>query len=314
MTADAKVGLLLGLVFIVLIAFLVNGLPGFLNPPSKLNVMPDDQRPNTSITIQAEKVVGAMTPVSTVRDSAPPRQERANMTLQTDKPVLQESAGQPKPVDTTVPPLTGESSKTPDTKPVETKTIEQPPVKPAPEPRIYVVQPGDNLSKIAVAMYGAELGKKLTTVQALYEANKDKMKTASDILPGKKLTIPDLALVQSPLTDSDSASSPSVEKPVDKAVIKSGDKTATTKSSGKTTKPKPANPDPESFEQARKKPTSATDSGSIYQVKPGDSLWTIAHKQLGNGNRYHEIIALNAQVLRKPDDVREQMTLKLPKR
>ena len=30
MTADAKVGLLLGLFFIVIIAFLVNGLPGFI--------------------------------------------------------------------------------------------------------------------------------------------------------------------------------------------------------------------------------------------------------------------------------------------
>ena len=30
MTTDAKVGLLLGLVFIVIIAFLINGLPDFL--------------------------------------------------------------------------------------------------------------------------------------------------------------------------------------------------------------------------------------------------------------------------------------------
>jgi hypothetical protein len=30
MTADAKVGLLLGLFFIVIIAFLVNGLPNFI--------------------------------------------------------------------------------------------------------------------------------------------------------------------------------------------------------------------------------------------------------------------------------------------
>ena len=32
MTTDAKVGLLLGLVFIVIIAFLINGLPDFLRP------------------------------------------------------------------------------------------------------------------------------------------------------------------------------------------------------------------------------------------------------------------------------------------
>jgi len=32
MTSDAKIGLLLGLVFIIIIAFVINGLPDFLQP------------------------------------------------------------------------------------------------------------------------------------------------------------------------------------------------------------------------------------------------------------------------------------------
>lgn len=315
MTADAKVGLLLGLVFIVLIAFLINGLPGFLNPPSKLNVMPEDQKPNTNITIQAEKVVQAMTPPSTVRDSAPPKEERATVPLQADKPVVQESAPQPKQTETVVPVPAGDADKAATPKPAEIKTVEQQPVKPPSELRTYVVQPGDNLSKIAVAMYGSELGNKLTTVQALYEANKDKMKTASDILPGKKLVVPDLAPATPTPTPSGSTPTKSTEKTADKPAAKPLDKaTTTTKPAGKPAKPKPANPDPGSFEQPKKKPTSQVESGQTYHVKSGENLWTIAQQQLGNGNRYREIIALNSQVLRKPDDVRERMTLKLPKR
>lgn len=316
MTADAKVGLLLGLVFIVLIAFLINGLPGFLNPPSKLNVMPEDQKPNTIITIQAEKVVEAMTPPSTIRDSAPPKEERANVTVRNDKPIIQESAPQPKAAETVIPVSTGDTDKAAAPKPIEIKTVEPQAVKPPVELRTYVVQPGDNLSKIAVAMYGSELGNKLATVQALYEANKDKMKTASDILPGKKLVIPDLAPVTPVTAGSVSTPTKPVEKTADKPSTKPADKaTTTTKTpAGKTEKPKPTNPDPDSFEQPKKKPISATDAGKSYRVKSGESLWTIAQKQLGNGNRYREIIALNSQVLRKPDDVRAQMTLKLPKR
>ena len=32
---------------------------------------------------------------------------------------------------------------------------------------------------------------------------------------------------------------------------------------------------------------------NIYIVKPGDNLWNISLKLLGDGNRYYEIISLN---------------------
>ena len=100
MTADAKVGLLLGLVFIVLIAFLINGLPGFLNPPSKLaNAIPQDPQPNMVLNGLAEKAVEAMTPRTTVRESEPSKEERATVTLKGDKPQIQEPAPAPKPAD-----------------------------------------------------------------------------------------------------------------------------------------------------------------------------------------------------------------------
>jgi nucleoid-associated protein YgaU len=308
MTADAKVGLLLGLVFIVLIAFLINGLPGFLNPPSTLNVLPQDPKPNMVLNGLAEKVVKDMEPRTTVRVTQPPTEDRANVTIKNDKPVIQEATGEPKPAD----PQPKNTIVSPD-KSVEPKPVEPKPVTPVAESRTYVVQPGDNLSKIAVAMYGSEQGNKLATVQALFEANKDQMKTASDILPGKKLVIPNLAPPAETSAATDPTPTKSADKPADKATTKTADKPAA-KPAGKSAKPKPANPDPGSFEQPKKKPVSQKESGKSYRVKSGESLWTIAEKQLGDGNRYREIISLNAQVLRKPDDVRGQMDLKLPKR
>jgi nucleoid-associated protein YgaU len=303
MTADAKVGLLLGLVFIVLIAFLINGLPGFLNPPSKLNVLPQDKTPNRLIDEQVKIAVEAMTPRPTVRISEPSKETRTSVTLTGDKPVIKDAAEEPK-----VAPQPKEPAVTTD-KPVEPKPVDSKPVKQVAESRTYVVQPGDNLSKIAVAMYGAEVGNKLATVQALYEANKDQMKTAGDLLPGKKLVIPNLA----PPAETKAAAESTPAKAADKATTKTADKPAA-KPAGKSAKPKPANPDPGSFEQTKKKPVSQKDAGKSYRVKSGESLWAIAEKQLGDGNRYREIISLNAQVLRKPDDVRGQMDLKLPKR
>jgi nucleoid-associated protein YgaU len=303
MTADAKVGLLLGLVFIVLIAFLINGLPGFLNPPSTLNVLPQDPKPNMVLNGLAEKVVKDMEPRTTVRVTQPPTEDRANVTIKNDKPVIQEATGEPKPAD----PQPKNTIVSPD------KSVEPKPVTPVAESRTYVVQPGDNLSKIAVAMYGSEQGNKLVAVQAIYEANKDQMKTASDILPGKKLVIPNLAPPAETSAATDSTPAKSADKTADKATTKTADKPAA-KPAGKSAKPKPANPDPGSFEQPKKKPVSQKDAGKTYRVKSGESLWTIAEKQLGDGKRYREIISLNAQVLRKPDDVRGQMDLKLPKR
>lgn len=46
-----------------------------------------------------------------------------------------------------------------------------------------------------------------------------------------------------------------------------------------------------------------------YKVKGGDSLWTIAAKELGNGNRYKEIKSLNGL---KNDTIYPGQVLKLP--
>ncbi len=50
-----------------------------------------------------------------------------------------------------------------------------------------------------------------------------------------------------------------------------------------------------------------------YVVQRGDSLWRIAERHLGDGNRYPEIVDLNTKLLKRgPDFIREGWTIKLP--
>jgi len=53
---------------------------------------------------------------------------------------------------------------------------------------------------------------------------------------------------------------------------------------------------------------------TVYIVKDGDSLWGIAASQLGDGNRYKEIIKLNPNVSNNNTNLAVGMTLKIPAR
>lgn len=59
---------------------------------------------------------------------------------------------------------------------------------------------------------------------------------------------------------------------------------------------------------------SPTEPATIdYVVQRGDSLWRIAERHLGDGNRYPEIVDLNTKLLRRgPDFIRQGWTIKLP--
>jgi nucleoid-associated protein YgaU len=53
-------------------------------------------------------------------------------------------------------------------------------------------------------------------------------------------------------------------------------------------------------------------AGRTYVVKEGDTLWSIAAKQLGSGARHEEILKLNAQKLSGAHELQVGMKLKLP--
>lgn len=60
--------------------------------------------------------------------------------------------------------------------------------------------------------------------------------------------------------------------------------------------------------------TTRTAEASTYTVQAGDSLYRIAQRKLGNGERYREIYEANRDKLRSADDVKVGMKLKLPAR
>jgi nucleoid-associated protein YgaU len=59
-------------------------------------------------------------------------------------------------------------------------------------------------------------------------------------------------------------------------------------------------------------PTATTPNTAMYTVKDNDTLWKIASEQLGSGARYPEIVELNKDVLKGKEAVRANMRLKLP--
>jgi tetratricopeptide (TPR) repeat protein len=65
-------------------------------------------------------------------------------------------------------------------------------------------------------------------------------------------------------------------------------------------------------EKRSEAPSGATVVPAAYTVQPGQSLWSIAVDQLGNGDRYLEILNLNPELQGDPGLLRPGQELKLP--
>jgi nucleoid-associated protein YgaU len=180
MTADAKVGLLLGLFFIVVIAFLVNGLPNFIKEkdPSLANV--------TIITSPGQDMV---------LDNSVPKAAHRLYPSRT-------SAKQRTPQETIVLDSTVEQTpqvEVPDLVPqrqipvvVQNNPAVAQEVAAVPNVRTHVVQSGEILPVIAKHYYGPEEGNRRIVIQKLYEANTSVLKSPDHVRVGQKLTIPQL--------------------------------------------------------------------------------------------------------------------------
>ena len=60
------------------------------------------------------------------------------------------------------------------------------------------------------------------------------------------------------------------------------------------------------------RPPAASSTAKTYTVKPGDSLWSIAQKELGNGSRYMEIYNLNKNKIKDPRVIQVGWVLTMP--
>ena len=287
MTSDAKVGLLLGLFFIFVIAFIINGLPRFRSDANGNELTTMANSPNDSFIgsneRKAQEVLRRERPVrnrnqsveeaqDTTRDEGQVRYKRPlpndNVVVKNDQVT---ATTNDTAIQTALAPNTNEETKVNTPKQVEPDL-----------PKIYVVQDGDNLAKIAQKFYGMARGNKTTNVNRIFQANSKLLKSADDIQVGQKLIIPLL---------KDEAGS----------VFSGGlfERIKSTVGGTRSSATPPAKPLP-------KQPSRQ------YIVREGDNLWRIADKQLGDGERFREIIKLNA--LEDEDYLTVGMSLKIPAR
>ncbi|HBR19711.1 MAG TPA: hypothetical protein DD726_05785 [Phycisphaerales bacterium] len=278
MTADAKIGLLLALVFIVGITFVINGLPDFLN---KTKDQPDTIGYINHYKQQAPALVG----------------QSRNIAATLSKPVV------------TV--VTQPASAEPNTQPQSTQVAFQP-VMPAAQEAVnaevnqipvaevkvdektqtvkplatYEVRTGDSLAKLALKFYGQKEGAKLASIERIFNANRDKLASIESIQVGQKLIIP------------------AIESKTDE-LVKTG-------MFEKVKEPAASNNSKPSAKEAKTQKEQPKEQFRIYTIKDSDSLWQIAVKQLGDGNRYKEIIKLNKNVLNDGNSLVVGTKIKLP--
>ncbi len=165
MTSDAKIGLLLGLVFIFIIAFIINGLPSF-----------HEDGNNNELT----------TNMVSLQNNPPAIAAKERQVINLGKSVGEE------------PPKVGSTSTDnqdirfakalPKSSLVVKETISNEVIL----PKIYVVNEGDSLALIAQKFYGPQEGNKKININRIFNANRKLLKSSDEIYVGQKLIIPSL--------------------------------------------------------------------------------------------------------------------------
>ena len=298
MTSDAKIGLLLGLVFIFVIAFLINGLPGLHNKDdtNKLTTnMVGLQNSPPGIGANERKVRLTLEQPASPAAEYEVQAEPVADTTETRFVMALPEEGTSNLIDTATKAVKAVADAVVDAAAAQSDA-DNTSVQPQPaNPRMlkpttsqyYVVQEGDTLSSIAKKFYGEEQGNRLVNINAIFEANRITLVSADDLYVGQKLVIPPL---------------PSASATGSTQTVLSEKVFSKVESIGKR--------------HLSKNPvvSSSPKQGNIYIVKEGDSLWRIASRQLGDGNRYKEIVKLNSDILSSEDDIKVDMKLKLPAR
>jgi nucleoid-associated protein YgaU len=302
MTSDAKIGLLLGLLFIFIIAFVINGLPRFRNitngseMTTNMVSSQNDTQPIGSRERQAPGVFNwtERSTEQTYQEVQPAIEQkedvRFKIQLPNEIPVAKDTSIMeiaeavesitPVPAEP-APPVQIPEEKTEEIVAGKTESPK------SSLPRFYVVSEDDSLGLVSIArkFYGPEQGNKKINIDRIFEANKKLLKSSDEIFVGQKLTIPPLVNSEAEMKETGSTLADSILEKV--------------KSIGK--KHLPARPE-------------KTEQSVPYIVQEDDNLWRIAVDQLGNGSRYKEISKLNANILKDENDLTVGMLLRMPAR
>jgi nucleoid-associated protein YgaU len=278
MTKDAKVGLILGLVFIFMIAFVIKGLPNLNNGKDSnelTTTMVNSQNSTSSIGGGASKIEIIKPPLKF--SEIPIRRENEGLSAEAEMASGETDSGGDKAVD--VPSAEEQRPRFKASLAVSRVVFDEPVETEAAMPKFHEVMSGENLAEIAKKFYGDREGNKLKNVKRIFEANRGTLKSEDEIYVGQKLVIP-------PLTSQKERAARVV--PVT-AKVKRGDK-------------------------GRLSTGTKSEQERCHVVEEGESLWVIACEELGDGTRYSEIAGLNADILKDEDSVFVGMRLKMPVR
>lgn len=189
MTSDAKVGLFLGLIFIFIIAFVINGLPSLRDNADNSDLTANmvhsqndrvgigtGQRKITHEIITAAKSTGKSSDNTEFFPTV--KQEiRHETTLPLPKKVVTQSEITPKPAEAAI-------ARKPGKKVISNKKARS---------AFHIVRDGESLSSIAKKFYGDKQGNKQASVLRIFQANRKTLKSPNAIYVGQKLIIPSLS-------------------------------------------------------------------------------------------------------------------------
>lgn len=308
MTKEAKIGLLLGLLFIVAIAVVLRGVhedtqPALeeslalqdaqqkrtakqSEPENPVKVALPEQRPRQRVVLEEETLVATRDEKGPGVEVDSAREEGAALSsvrvmeagevrhVQELPKRMQVEDAEGRSTEVVVRPGTRrlEDALRQVTVPVVAQRTVQTGSRVLGGERTYVVEKGDHLTKIAQKMYGEAAGNRRVVVSKLYEANKDRLSSKDMLRVGQSLRIPVLRV------------------------------------EGQTVEPKGTVVRPATGAGQ----VSAQQMRRTYTVEKGDSLWKIAEKQLGDGSKYKALLEVNKDVIDEQHHLRPGMTLRLP--
>ncbi|MBN1346797.1 MAG: LysM peptidoglycan-binding domain-containing protein [Phycisphaerae bacterium] len=182
--------------------------------------------------------------------------------------------------------------------PVEFATVET-------IPATYVVKPRDNLSTICKTVYGTA---SRSVIQRVYDANRKRLKSRNILYVGQQLRLPPLTAdggvkAGSSSSDRGAASGQSADARTIRLPAASGSKAGSDEGQGRVST---------SGSDRRVSGGESSQRYRWHRVRRNESLSVIAKERLGNGRRWREIWQLNRSSVRKPNQLRVGMLIKVP--